>query len=68
MGYDFCDDLDKMKDFFIMSKDDFMASYSYLHDEDYEATKVKTITVLTAAKSSGVVSTQALIKALNKES
>ena len=35
---DFMSDQEKMVDFFILSKEDFLASYSYLTDEDYEAT------------------------------
>ena len=35
---DFMPDQEKMVDFFILSKEEFLASYSYLTDEDYEAT------------------------------
>lgn len=35
---DFCDDEEKMKDFAIMSKEDFFASYSYLTEEEYDLT------------------------------
>lgn len=34
----FIDDHDKMRDFVSLSKDDFLASYSYLTEEEYEAT------------------------------
>ena len=34
----FIDDKDKMFDFFIMSKDDFLSSYSYLTENEYENT------------------------------
>jgi hypothetical protein len=34
----FIDDYDKMRDFAILSKDDFLASYSYLTEEEYDAT------------------------------
>lgn len=34
----FIDDHDKMRDFAILSKDDFLASYSYLTEEEYDAT------------------------------
>ena len=35
---DFMTDKEKMVDFFILSKEEFLASYSYLTDEEYEAT------------------------------
>jgi len=35
---DFIDDKEKMKDFFAMSKDSFLSSYSYLSEEEYDAT------------------------------
>ena len=35
---DFMYDQEKMVDFFILSKEEFLKSYSYLTDEDYEAT------------------------------
>lgn len=35
---DFMPDQEKMVDFFILSKEEFLASYSYLTDEDYEET------------------------------
>lgn len=39
-GYtDFTDDEEKMYDFYRMSKDDFLRSYSYLTEEEYDATK-----------------------------
>lgn len=34
----FIDDYDKMRDFAILSKDDFLASYGYLTEEEYDAT------------------------------
>lgn len=34
----FIDDYDKMRDFANLSKDDFLASYSYLTEEEYDAT------------------------------
>lgn len=34
----FTDDLDKMSDFAILSKEDFLASYSYLTEEEYDLT------------------------------
>ena len=35
---DFIDDKEKMKDFFAMSKDSFLSSYSYISEEEYDAT------------------------------
>lgn len=35
---DFLDDKEKMQDFYILSKEEFLNSYSYLKDEDYERT------------------------------
>lgn len=36
---DFINDDEKMRDFFILTKDEFLKSYSYLKEEDYNATK-----------------------------
>ena len=43
---DFMDDGDKMVDFFKLSKEEFLKSYSYLKEEEYDATlkKVKEFT------------------------
>lgn len=38
---DFCDDEDKMKDFNELSKDEFLSSYSYLTEEEYNLTRIK---------------------------
>lgn len=38
-GVPFDDDVEKMLDFMELSKEDFLKSYSYLSEEDYEATK-----------------------------
>lgn len=38
---DFCDDKEKMKDFHTLSKDEFLESYSYIVEEEYNATRVK---------------------------
>ena len=38
VGCPFADDGDKLVDFWKMSKDEFLKSYSYLTEEDYEAT------------------------------
>lgn len=35
----FIDDKEKMYDFFLLSKEDFLNSYSYLTEEEYELTK-----------------------------
>lgn len=40
---DFADDEEKMKDFHKLSKEEFLASYSYLTDAEYEATKKKVL-------------------------
>lgn len=37
-AYSFDDDREKMRDFAEISKDDFLYSYSYLEEEDYDAT------------------------------
>jgi len=38
---DFYDDEEKMKDFQELSKDEFLASYSYLVEEEYNLTRMK---------------------------
>lgn len=35
---DFLDDEDKMRDYFELTKDEFLKSYSYLTEDDYDAT------------------------------
>ena len=40
-GFDFIDDWEKMVDYFQMSKEDFLKSYSYLSEKDYEATDIR---------------------------
>ena len=42
-GHSFIDDADKLRDFFALSKDEFLASYSYLTEEDYEVTREQII-------------------------
>ena len=37
-GYDFTDDMNKMHDFMLLSKDEFLSSYQYLNEDDYYAT------------------------------
>ncbi len=37
-GYDFTDDMNKMHDFMLLGKDEFLSSYSYLNEDDYYAT------------------------------
>ena len=36
---DFTDDEEKMRDFFILTKEEFLASYAYLTEEEYDLTK-----------------------------
>lgn len=36
----FIDDIEKMRDFEILSKEEFLQSYSYLTEEEYENTKI----------------------------
>ena len=38
IGHDFINDTDKMRDFFVLSKYEFLNSYSYLKEENYQAT------------------------------
>jgi len=40
-GIHFINDIDKMRDFFILTKQEFLDSYSYLNEEDYDATSEK---------------------------
>lgn len=40
-GEDFIDDEEKMEDFFLLSKEEFLASYSYLKESEWEATAAK---------------------------
>ncbi len=35
----FIDDVDKMNDFYILSKQEFLASYGYLTEEEYDETE-----------------------------
>ena len=37
-GFSFIDDEEKMEDFYLLSKEEFLQSYSYLHEDDYDAT------------------------------
>ena len=37
-AYSFIDDIEKMRDFLTLSKCDFLNSYSYLLEEEYDAT------------------------------
>lgn len=36
--HDFCDDEEKMADFWILTKEEFLLSYSYLTEEEYDLT------------------------------
>jgi len=38
MTYNFLDDDDKMKDILILSKEEFLSSYSYLTEQEYDET------------------------------
>ena len=38
---DFCDDAEKMVNFSNLSKDDFLKSYSYITEEEYNLTRIK---------------------------
>lgn len=38
---DFCDDAEKMFDFFQLSKEEFLRSYSYMTEEEYLLTFIK---------------------------
>jgi hypothetical protein len=38
---DFCDDAEKMVDFFQLSKEEFLRSYSYMTEEEYLLTFIK---------------------------
>lgn len=38
---DFCDDEEKMEDFRNLSKDEFLSSYSYITEEEYNYTRTK---------------------------
>lgn len=40
-GKDFLDDKEKMKDFYLLSKEEFLSSYSYMTEEEYNATQKK---------------------------
>jgi len=42
-GFDFIDDWEKMRDYYQMSKEDFLKFYSYLSEKDYEATDDKVV-------------------------
>lgn len=46
-GISFIDDADKLRDFFKLTKDEFLASYSYLSEEDYETTREQIIGIAT---------------------
>ena len=35
---DFCDDEEKMADFFLLSKSEFLTQYSYITEEEWSAT------------------------------
>lgn len=37
-AHDFIDDAEKVRDFVFLSKEEFLQSYSYLTEEEYDAT------------------------------
>ena len=39
---DFCDDAEKMVDFYQLSKEEFLESYSYITEQEYILTEIKT--------------------------
>lgn len=39
--HDFCDDNEKMVDFFLQTKDEFLTSYSYMTEYEYDMTVMK---------------------------
>ena len=39
MNNTFIDDKEKMRDFYELTKEEFLASYSYLTEEEYDATR-----------------------------
>ncbi len=41
--YTFIEDTEKMKDFLKLNKQDFLKSYSYLHEVEYDATVLEYI-------------------------
>ena len=43
---DFCDDMEKIADFLILSEDEFLETYSYLTEDEYRATFEKIIEIL----------------------
>ena len=38
---DFTDDKEKMRDFKLLTKEEFLKSYSYLTEKEYDLTKIK---------------------------
>ena len=46
----FIDDKEKMRDFKILSKEEFLASYSYLTEQEYDLTAKKIRNYLTKEK------------------
>ena len=40
---DFTDDEEKMKDFYFLTKEEFLNSYSYLTEEEYNLTLLKVV-------------------------
>jgi hypothetical protein len=47
---DFCDDAEKMVDFFQLSKEEFLKSYSYMTEEEWLSTALKMMARATTEK------------------
>ena len=43
----FIDDKEKMLDFFTLTKEEFLEFYSYITEEEYEATRTNLISIFT---------------------
>lgn len=51
MNYkDFTSDKDKMRDFILLSKTDFLASYSYITEKEYNLTAKKVLRIINVLK------------------
>lgn len=51
----FIDDEEKMRDFRILTKDEFLRSYSYLTEEEYDVTKFYVDRALRYAEEHGII-------------
>ena len=57
---DFCDDAEKMSDFKKLSKEEFLKSYSYLTEQEYDNTKM--VDDLKAWQDGSLINTDAINK------